>query len=452
MPNPEDLKAKAQAAIDDRAEWLIDAAKTILDNPEPGFVEYKTSRFVSEKMAELGIDHESGVALTGLKGVVRGGRPGPTVAVVGELDSLRVLGHPHADPDTDAAHACGHHCQTPMMLGAAVGLLAEGVLDSLAGSVAFISVPAEEFIDVQFRWGLHREGKLGLMSGKQEFIRLGAFDDVDMAMMVHTASSSQEFGKFSLGGTSNGHVVKYVKFIGKASHAGGSPHEGVNALQASMLALNALNAQRETLRNEDNVRLHGIMTRGGAAVNSVPADVRYEGRVRGRTAEAIADANAKMDRCMRAGALAMSAAVEIVTIPGYLPMKNDPALMDVFEANAARLVEPSEVIRHPADRNRGGSTDMGDLSQLMPVIHPYTTAAVGSGHSVDYVVQDYVQAVINPAKAMAMSVIDLLNDDAQAAKRVIAESRPTMSKRGYLAFQNSRLSEELYDKRVEMRE
>ncbi len=447
MPNAEDLKAKAQAAIDDRAEWLIDAAKTVLDNPEPGFVEYKTSRFVSGKMAELGIDHESGIALTGLKGVVRGGRPGPTVAVIGELDSLRVLGHPHADAETGAAHACGHHCQTPMMLGAAVGLLAAGVLESLAGNVAFIAVPAEEFIDVQMRWGLHKEGKLGLMSGKQEFVRLGAFDDVDMAMMVHTASESQESRLFSVGGTSNGHVVKYVKFIGKASHAGGSPHEGVNALQASMLALNALNAQRETLRNEDNVRLHGIMTRGGAAVNSIPADVRYEGRVRGRTAEAIADANRKMDRCMRAGALAMSAAVEIVTIPGYLPMKNDPALMDAFAANAARVVDPSQVARHPADRNRGGSTDMGDLSQLMPAVHPYTAAAVGSGHSVDYVVKDYVQAVINPAKAMAMTVIDLLGDDAQAAKRIIAESPPTMTKSQYLAFQNSRLSEELYDQR-----
>ena len=452
MPNAEDLKARAQAAIDDRAEWLIDIAKTILDNPEPGFVEYKTSRFVSEKMSELGIDHESGIALTGLKGVVRGGRPGPTVAVIGELDSLRVLDHPHADPETGAAHACGHHCQTPMALGAAVGLLAAGVMDALAGNVAFIAVPAEEFIDVQFRWELHKRGELGLMAGKQEFIRLGAFDDVDMAMMVHTASTSQEFGKFSLGGTSNGHVVKYVKFIGKASHAGGSPHEGVNALQASMLALNALNAQRETLRNEDNVRLHGIMTRGGAAVNSVPADVRYEGRVRGRTAEAIADANGKMDRCMKAGALAMSAAVEIVTIPGYLPMKNDPALMDMFEVNAARLVRADDVVRHPADRNRGGSTDMGDLSQLMPVVHPYTTAAAGSGHSVDYVVKDYIQAVINPAKAMAMTVIDLLSDDAQAAKRVLSESRPTMTKSQYLAFQNSRLSEDLYDQREGRRE
>jgi len=444
MPTKDELKASAQAAIDDRAEWLMDAARTILDNPEPGFTEIKTSRFVSEKLSELGISHQSGIAITGLKGIVQGGRPGPTVAVIGELDSLRVLDHPHVDPDTGAAHACGHHCQTPMMLGAAVGLLVPEVLDSLAGNIAFIAVPAEEFIDVEFRWGLHKEGQLGLMAGKQEFIRLGMFDDIDMAMMVHTASTSQESAKFSIGGTSNGHVVKYVRFIGKAAHAGSSPHMGVNALQAAMVALNALNTQRETLRNEHNVRLHGVLTRGGAAVNSVPADVRYEGRVRGRTAEAIEDANDKMDRCLRAGALTMGGSVEIVTIPGYLPMKNNEPMMELFKHNAVEIVGEEEVVEHSADRNRGGSTDMGDLSQLMPVIHPYTTAAHGAGHSIDYVVDDYVQAVVNPAKAMAMSVIDLLYDDAQEARRVIESSPPTMTTRQYLAFQNARMTEELY--------
>ena len=179
-------------------------------------------------------------------------------------------------------------------------------------------------------------------------------------------------------------------------------------------------------------------------MNSVPADVRYEGRVRGRTADAIADANDKMDRCLRAGALTMGGSVEIVTIPGYLPMKNNEPMMEVFKRNAVDLVGPEEVAEHPPDLNRGGSTDMGDLSQLMPVIHPYTTAAHGAGHSTDYVVDDYVQAVVNSAKAMAMSVIDLLHGDAQVAKQVIDTSAPTMTKQQYLAFQNSRLQEELY--------
>jgi metal-dependent amidase/aminoacylase/carboxypeptidase family protein len=173
--------------------------------------------------------------------------------------------------------------------------------------------------------------------------------------------------------------------------------------------------------------------------------VRYEGRVRGRNAEVIADANMKMDRCLRAGALAMGAKVNIVTIPGYLPMVNNQPMQEVFKRNAAELVGESNLATHPPTRNRGGSTDMGDLSQIMPVIHPYTTAATGTGHGADYIIQDYIQAVINPAKAMAMTVIDLLAENAAQAREVLATSAPNMSKSQYLALQDSRLTEELYE-------
>jgi len=447
MASIAELKANAQAAIDARSTWLINTAKTILDHPEAGFQEIKTARLVSETLNELGIAHETGIALTGIKGYIRGGVPGPTVAVLGELDSLRVPGHPHADPETGAAHACGHNCQIGMMLGAAVALKALEGQSELAGNIALMALPAEEFIDVAYRWQLHQEGKLGLMAGKQEFIRLGAFDDVDMAMMVHTSSSAVEDGKFAVGGTSNGHVVKYIRYMGKSAHAGSAPYEGVNALQAAVVALNALNTQRETMRNEDAVRLHGILTSGGASVNAVPADVRYEGRVRGRNPEVIADANMKMDRCLRAGALAMGASVHIVTMPGYLAMVNNPSMQELFRDNARQLVGANNVVTHEPSRNRGGSTDMGDLSHIMPVIHPYTTAATGGGHGVDYLIEDYVQAVINPAKAMAMTVIDLLAGQAETAKAVLDTSSPQMSKQQYLDLQNSRLTEELYESR-----
>ena len=444
MATKEEIKAKALQAIEQRKEWLIGISKDILEHPEPGFQETRTAQLVDEKLKELGIFHETGLALTGIKGTVRGGSPGPTVAVLGELDSLRVLGHAKADPVTGAAHACGHHAQIGMVLGAAVGLLAADVLPSLSGNVALMAVPAEEFIDVEYRWGLHKEGKLGLMAGKQELLRLGAFDDVDMAMMVHT-TSSREDKKLAMGGTSNGHVVKYVQFSGKAAHAGGAPHLGINALQAALVSLTALNALRETMRNEDTVRLHGILTRGGSSVNSVPSDVRYEGRVRGSTAEAIEDANAKTDRCLRAGALALGASVNITTIPGYLPMINDPTLLEAFGQNATQLVGQDQVAYHSSRRNRGGSTDMGDLSNVMPVIHPYAGGATGSGHGVDYLIQDYELAVINPAKAMAMTVIDLLADGAGMAKEVLGKSKPPMTKAQYLEFQSSRLREELYE-------
>ena len=111
------LKSKCWEIIDNRADWLVNISKHILQNPEPGFHEFETAEFVSRKLDELGLPHEKGIALTGIKGTIDGGLPGPTIAIIGELDSLRVAGHAHANPETDAAHACGHHCQIGMMLG-----------------------------------------------------------------------------------------------------------------------------------------------------------------------------------------------------------------------------------------------------------------------------------------------------------------------------------------------
>ena len=195
------------------------------------------------------------------------------MAVIGELDSLVVTEHPNADPVTGAAHACGHHCQIGMMLGAMVGLSLPEVLSELSGEIVPFAVPAEEFIEVEQRLDMRSQGRLEFMGGKQELIRLGHFDDVDIAMMCHTASDMGD-RKFAVGGTSNGHVVKYIRYTGRGAHAGNSPHLGVNALNAASFAIQAIHSNRETHRGEDTVRVHGIMTRGGEAVNAVPSDVR----------------------------------------------------------------------------------------------------------------------------------------------------------------------------------
>jgi metal-dependent amidase/aminoacylase/carboxypeptidase family protein len=124
---------------------------------------------------------------------------------------------------------------------------------------------------------------------------------------------------------------------------------------------------------------------------------------------------------------------------------HDEALMDVFRENAVALVGQGSFTTHPDDRIRGGSTDMGDLSHIMPAIHPYTGGATGMGHGIDYVINDYEQAVIRPAKAMAMAVIDLLADSAVKAREVLAKSPPRMTKRQYLRLQKKRLTEEEYE-------
>jgi metal-dependent amidase/aminoacylase/carboxypeptidase family protein len=226
-------------------------------------------------------------------------------------------------------------------------------------------------------------------------------------------------------------VAKFVRFLGLTSHAGGAPDKGINALSAARVALAGIDAVRETFRDEDHIRVHPIVTRGGDVVNAIPADVRLEMFCRGATVEAIELAHRKVDRALKAGALAVGGTVEITTLPGYLPLFHDANLVSLFRANAVDVVGASNV----RDKGHGGgSTDMGDISHILPTVHPYAGGASGAGHGADYRVDDYRRAVANPAKALAMTVIDLLADDAREAKRVKAEFKPRMSRDEYLGY------------------
>ena len=441
MPSKEELKRQVFQEIDSRADEIISLSQTILGQPEPGYREVKTSRLVADKFAELGIPFRSGLALTGVRAELVGGSAGPTMALLGELDSLIVNEHPFADPATGAAHACGHHCQIGMLFGATIGLMQPQVLSSLSGRIVLMAVPAEEYIEIEYRDTLRREGKIEFLGGKPELIKLGEFDDVHLAMMIHT-TSTQEEGKLCISGTNNGTVAKKIQFIGRGAHAGGAPHLGINALNAATLAISAIHHNRETFRDEDTVRVHPIITKGGEAVSAVPADVRMETFVRGRTIEAIMDANQKVDRALRAGAMAVGAKVSIQTIPGYLPLKQDQNLAAAFEPNAAALVG-EENVGHVSHRT--GSTDMGDVSHLMPAIHPYVGGATGLGHGANYVVQDYNLAVITSAKAMAATVVDLLADGAAKGGKIIAEHRPQMTRADYLKFMRDLAHEETFE-------
>ena len=440
MPSKEELKLRVFQEIDSRADEIVTLAKTILAHPEPGFRETKTSHLVATKFAELGIPFRAGLALTGVRGELIGGTAGPSLAILGELDSLIVNEHPHADASTGAAHACGHHCQIAMLMGAAMALSQSDVLSELSGRLIFMAVPAEEYIEIEYRDSLRREGKLEFLGGKPELIKLGEFDDVDMAMMLHTTSVPEE-KQLCISGTNNGTVAKRIQFIGKGAHAGGSPHLGINALNAATLALSAIHYNRETFRDNDTVRIHPIITRGGDAVSAVPADVRMETFVRGRTIEAIMDANRKTDRALKAGALAVGANVNIQTIPGYMPLTQNTAMGDIFRANSVDLVG-EENVGHVAHRT--GSTDMGDVSQLMPAIHPYVGGASGLGHGADYVIEDYGLAAITATKALAATAIDLMGDGATNAGNIISGQRPQMTRDQYLKFMRDLASEETY--------
>jgi metal-dependent amidase/aminoacylase/carboxypeptidase family protein len=320
------------------------------------------------------------------------------------------------------------------MVGCGIGLTGAQAMSELGGDVVLFAVPAEEYVEIEFRNHLREEGKLKYLGGKQELIYRGAFDDIDMAMMMHLDSRIGDKRMINIKGTNNGFIGKMARFIGKEAHAGGAPDKGINALNAATLAMTAVNAQRDTFRNEDYIRFHPIITKGGDLVNVVPADVRMESYVRGRTIDAILDANVKINRAFKAGAYALGAQVEILDLPGYLPLVNNETLCDLFASNTISLLGPEAVA---LGSHKAGSTDAGDLAHIMPMIHPYFGGVTGSSHARDFLVSDPEMAYIVPAKCMAMTVIDLLYDDAQTAEQILQDFQPRMTKDAYVAFMDS---------------
>jgi metal-dependent amidase/aminoacylase/carboxypeptidase family protein len=230
-------------------------------------------------------------------------------------------------------------------------------------------------------------------------IRLGVFDDVDAAIMVHSGNA------YHCPPSYNGFVMKRIVFKGKAAHAGLSPEAGVNALNAANLALSAINFQRETFRDEDTVRVHGIITNGGSAVNIIPDDIEMEIQVRAKNIAAIKDAAMKVDRAVRGGAMAMGASVEIETLPGYMPLRCNEILTKTYENNL-QLLHPQAVLKN--NGHRPSSTDMGDLSCVLPILHAYSSGIEGKFHSCEFHVVDPIKACVEPAKILAMSIVDLM--------------------------------------------
>lgn len=442
MPDANALKNKVCETIDARGDAITGYGESIMDAPELGFKEHRTAARVKDVFRELGLPYTEGLGITGVKAILRGKQPGPTIALMGELDALQVPDHPRADPQTGAAHACGHNAQIAGMLGAAIGLTASGAAEHFAGNVVFVAVPAEEYVEIGYRLGLVKSGQTSFLTGKQEWIQLGEFDDIDMAVMIHTTSDVVHEGAMGVAESCNGFLAKNVRFVGRAAHAGGAPERGVNALNAAQLALSAINAQRETFRDEDCVRVHPILTKGGELVNIVPAEVCLETYVRAKTTPAILDASAKVDRALRGAAMALGCQVEIETVPGNLPLVNDPVLTEIFRTNAEQLFGAGAYRNYP---HGGGSTDAGDLSQIMPVLHPMMTGAAGAHHQIDWSIADPQAGYIAPAKTLAMMAVDLLSDGARRAKQVLAEHRPLLSKRQYLDQQQQVFRTEHYD-------
>lgn len=425
----EALKQRAAAAIDEAATVLEEVAREIEREPELGFKEHKTAAKVARYLTGLGLAPETGLALTGVKARAKGGGPGPAVAILSELDAVGTPDSPKADPLTGAAHTCGHFLQMATMLAAATGIVKSGMLSALHGDVVFFAVPAEEYVEIEYRRRLMEEGKLHYLCGKDELIYEGHFDDIDMAMMMH-AQGNMPQKAVAIGQSSNGFLVKLVRYVGKTAHAANAPHEGINALNAACLGIMGINALRETFQEKDVVRVHPIITKGGDLVNSVPADVRMELYVRAASMEAIEATHRRVEAALRAGGAAVGATTRVETIPGMLPLRCSQALNDLFTENVNALTPGTEIV----DAGHfSASTDMGDLSHIMPAIHPFIGGADGSLHTKDFRLTDFSAAVLTPAKAFVGMIVDLLTEDAVRARKILAAHKPLLTKDEYVA-------------------
>lgn len=430
--NINEIKERVIKAIDENRELILKAGQAMYDNPEFGYKEFKGTEIVSNYFKnELGLDVEEGIAYTGCRARANENAEGPKVAILGELDAISCSDHLDSN-ELGAVHACGHHIQIAGMLGAATGLVKSGILSELGGKVDFMATPAEEFVELGYRTQLRADGKIKYFGGKQEMIYNGTFDDVDMAVMFHALDLGDK--KVLTGPVSNGFIGKTVKFIGKEAHAGSAPHEGINALNAAMLGINNVHAQRETFKDSDRVRFHPIITKGGDIVNSVPADVRMEAYVRARTIEGMIDANKKINRGLTAGAYAVGAEIEITEIPGYLPILRHDSMEEVLEGNLEYLGLKDDVIK---GGDFTGSFDFGDVSHIMPTLHPMFGGINGALHTRDFKTVDDEIAILMPAKALALTVVDLLFDQGKKAKEILDNFKPVMTKEEYLTFMES---------------
>lgn len=421
---------KINQAVEKHKALILEAERYIWEHPQTGFREFETSRYLEEKFEKLGYNLVKAGDIPGFYAVLDTGKPGPEVLVLGELDSLICPNHKDAQPETGYVHACGHNVQCATILGVAAALKEPGVLDGLCGRIRLCAVPAEELIEIEYRARLKENGLIHYHSGKGEFLYRGYFDGVDMAFMVHASNET-----CAVEGAV-GCIAKTVLYKGVSAHAGGCPWEGKNALYAAMQGLNAANALRETFQEKDLIRFHPIITHGGEAVNAIPELVKMEAFVRGKTYEAMLDANRRINQALSGGALSMGVNVEIRDVPGYSPLINNPEMLKVAKEGADAIIPEENFCINPVYST--GSTDMAELCALMPVIHPYIGGITGKAHGDDFAIADPERACVKCAKWEVAMLKILLKNNGARAKEIIENFTPTFeNKEAYFAFVDS---------------
>jgi amidohydrolase len=390
MSDIEALKQRVVEEVDSLRDELIRMADTIHDHPEVAFQEHRSAGLLADLLASHGFAVERGQAGldTAFVATFRGKVEGPAIAFLAEYDALPGLGH-----------ACGHNLIGTSAVGA--GLAAKTVVPELGGAIQVIGTPAEEG-----------------GGGKAYLVDAGVFDGVDAAMMVHPSTRNL---------TRRTSLTSYkvgIEFFGKPAHAAAKPDEGVNALEALILTYNGINALRQHVRPD--ARIHGVITHGGEAPNIVPEYAAARFYVRAADKVYTTEVLEKVRACAEGAATATGATLKFEEYsPRYDTMLPNPVLAGLAEANLSALgieVSPPEV------DERMGSSDMGNVSQVVPALHPYI--AIGpeemGGHTQEFAEASRSPAghegMINAAKLLAMTAVDLLGqprtvDEVKAAFR-----------------------------------
>ncbi len=400
---------------------VLEVERMLWGMPETGFKEVRSSAYLADIFKKLGYEPVFAGDIPGFYADLDTGISGPTIAILGELDALLCPSHPECDPSTGAVHACGHHIQGAILAATAAVMKNDNDLDGLCGKIRFISVPAEELIEIGYREQLREKGVIKYFNGKMEFVRRGIFDGVDMAIMIH-ATGLPKGKKMALDAGYNGCIAKRAVFKGRAAHAGSSPSSGINALYAATNAINAANSLRETFIDSGKVRFHPIITEGGSSVNAIPDRVVVESYVRGVSVDVIRNYNRKINLAFAASAASVGASLTLHDDCGFFPLNDDQNLIDLLAESMRELEGDDSVI--VSTGRCSGCTDLGDLSTIMPVVQGVCTGSAGACHGDNFTIVDAENACFPSAECLALSLRKLLSDGGARARKIADEYIP----------------------------
>ena len=369
-----ELKLKVKDSVESQRQQLARLSLNIHDNPELGFKEEKASAWLAGYLEDNGFHVERGIA--GLPTAFRAtyGQGSPRVALLAEYDALPKIGH-----------GCGHNIIGVSAVGA--GVASKHIIDQLGGSVVVMGTPGEEGF-----------------GGKIDMVKAGAFREIDVAMIVHPDTRNMSTEEALAASTLE------VEFFGRPAHAAGQPHKGINALDALILAFTSINSLRQHIRGD--ARIHGIITDGGEAPNIVPAHSAAVFLVRALDDDYLSALKDRVLNCFAGASVATGARLEYRWRDStYAPMKNNMTLAGLFRQNLESLGRKVEAF----DPRFGlGSTDMGNVSQVVPSIHPTIAIAPREVlvHTPEFAAAAASEAghngLLDAAKAMAMTVTDIL--------------------------------------------